>query len=234
MQNVCLGTYLNQSAMMTSVTIAIVRPNAVSISFSRQYRQMLASVIGCLTVPTGHQDESERDNGKTDYQLDSVVPDVLKPNLCHWMSFETHLMLNWSQSIPADRLRIVSSKSKSIISSSGSVGHMRRLFNFVVKFIQPSGGGIRLVAAPPQSEAHQRKKTTMMMKFALCGIALAAIATPALAADEFFVVQDSATKGCSIVAQKPTLATIKVVGMAYDTKVKAEAAMKAEKLCETK
>ena len=74
----------------------------------------------------------------------------------------------------------------------------------------------------------------MMMKYALCGIALAALVTPALAADEFYVVQDSATKGCSIVTQKPTAATIKVVGIAYDTKAKAEVAMKADKICDTK
>ena len=74
----------------------------------------------------------------------------------------------------------------------------------------------------------------MTMKYALCGIALAALVTPALAANEFYVVQDSAKKGCAIVEQKPTAATIKVVGSVYDTKAKAEAAMKADKICDTK
>ena len=74
----------------------------------------------------------------------------------------------------------------------------------------------------------------MMMKYALCGIALAALVTPAVAANEFYVVQDTATKGCSIVAQKPTVATMKVVGIAHDTQAKAEVAMKADKTCETK
>jgi hypothetical protein len=74
----------------------------------------------------------------------------------------------------------------------------------------------------------------MMMKYALCGIALAALVTPALAANEFYVVQDSATKGCSIVEAKPTVVTMKVVGAAYDTKAKAEVAMKADKTCVTK
>ncbi len=74
----------------------------------------------------------------------------------------------------------------------------------------------------------------MMMKYALCGIALAALVTPALAANEFYVVQDSAKKGCSVVEQKPTVATIKVIGSVYDTQAKAEAAMKADKICDIK
>ena len=74
----------------------------------------------------------------------------------------------------------------------------------------------------------------MMMKYALCGIALAALVTPALAANEFYVVQDSTKKGCSIVEQKPTVATMKVVGSVYDTQAKAETAMKADKICDTK
>ena len=39
--------------------------------------------------------------------------------------------------------------------------------------------------SPPNEEI------TMTLKYALCGLALAAFATPALAADEFYVVQDS-------------------------------------------
>jgi hypothetical protein len=74
----------------------------------------------------------------------------------------------------------------------------------------------------------------MMMKYALCGIALAALVTPALAANQFYVVQDSTKKGCSIVEQKPTVATIKVIGSVYDTQAKAETAMKADKTCDTK
>ena len=74
----------------------------------------------------------------------------------------------------------------------------------------------------------------MMMKYALCGIALAAIVTPALAANEFYVVQNTNTMTCSIVEQKPTVATIKVVGSIYDTRVKAETALKADKICENK
>ena len=74
----------------------------------------------------------------------------------------------------------------------------------------------------------------MMMKYALCGIAFAALVTPAFAVNEFFVVQNTTTKTCSIVEQKPTVITMKVVGAAYDTKTKAEVAMKADKTCEIK
>ncbi len=74
----------------------------------------------------------------------------------------------------------------------------------------------------------------MMMKYALCGIALAALITPALAANEFYVVQNTATMECSIVDQKPIVVTMKQIGPVYDTQAKAAEAMKAEKLCSTK
>jgi len=72
----------------------------------------------------------------------------------------------------------------------------------------------------------------MNMKYALCGIALAALVTPALAASEFYVVQDSATKKCSIVDAKPTDATMALVGTtAYKTQAAAETAMNADEMC---
>ena len=74
--------------------------------------------------------------------------------------------------------------------------------------------------------------TMKTMKYALCGVALAALVTPALAADEFYVVQDTATNKCSIVEQKPTSATMKLIGTTvYTTQAEAEAGMKAEKVC---
>jgi hypothetical protein len=45
-----------------------------------------------------------------------------------------------------------------------------------------------LLYDPPDEEI------TMNMKYALCGIALAALVTPALAAGPFYVVQNIATK----------------------------------------
>jgi hypothetical protein len=61
----------------------------------------------------------------------------------------------------------------------------------------------------------------------------AAFATPALA-QEFYVVQDSATKRCEIVAQKPSSTTTTVVGDGiYKTRVEAESAMKTVKVCDS-
>ena len=72
----------------------------------------------------------------------------------------------------------------------------------------------------------------MNMKYALCGVALAALVTPALAANEFYVVQDTATKKCSVVDLKPTVATMTLVGKTvYKTQADAEIGMKAEKVC---
>ena len=75
----------------------------------------------------------------------------------------------------------------------------------------------------------------MSIKYALCGVALAALVTPALAANEFYVVQDTASKKCSIAEQKPTVATSTLVSTtAYKTQVEAETAMKADKICAAK
>jgi len=72
----------------------------------------------------------------------------------------------------------------------------------------------------------------MNVKYALCGIALAALVTPALADSEFYVVQDSATKECSIVDAKPTDATMALVGTAgYKTRAAAETAMNIDEMC---
>ena len=74
----------------------------------------------------------------------------------------------------------------------------------------------------------------MSIKYALCGVALAALVTPALAANEFYVVQDVKTKKCTIVEQKPTTTTtVTQVGpMAFKTRTEAESGMKTIKVCE--
>jgi hypothetical protein len=74
----------------------------------------------------------------------------------------------------------------------------------------------------------------MKIKYALCGIALATLVTPALAASKFYVVRDKATKECSIVEEKPTQPTMKQVGVVHKTQEKAEKAMKAAKMCDAK
>lgn len=73
------------------------------------------------------------------------------------------------------------------------------------------------------------------MKKIIAGAALlTAIATPVLAAD-FYIVQDSATKKCTIVDKKPTVTTTTVVGgdKVYTTREEASTAMKTVKVCQS-
>jgi len=73
-----------------------------------------------------------------------------------------------------------------------------------------------------------------MRKYVIVGLTLAAFATPALA-QEFYVVQDTATKRCTIVDKKPTTTTQIVVnesGTVYKTRTEADAALKKIKVCE--
>jgi hypothetical protein len=73
----------------------------------------------------------------------------------------------------------------------------------------------------------------MKMKLITAAALVVAFAIPAFAAEEFYLVQDTATKHCSIVEDKPTESTMKVVGAAHKTRAEAEAAMKADKSCIT-
>jgi hypothetical protein len=76
---------------------------------------------------------------------------------------------------------------------------------------------------------------TMIMKYALCAVAITALVTPAFAANQFFVVQDTATLKCSVVEQKPTIASMKLVGTTvYKTQSEAEIGLKADKACAPK
>jgi hypothetical protein len=74
----------------------------------------------------------------------------------------------------------------------------------------------------------------MRIRLLVAAAGLVAIATPSLAA-EYFVVQDTATKRCSIVQQRPTSKTTVIVGpgTAYTTRQEAEAGMKTVKVCES-
>ena len=71
----------------------------------------------------------------------------------------------------------------------------------------------------------------MRMKFITAAALLAAFAMPAFAADEFYLVQDTATKVCSIVEVQPESNTMKVIGAVHKTKADAEAAMKEDATC---
>ena len=77
-----------------------------------------------------------------------------------------------------------------------------------------------------------------MTRFAIATALATAIAFPAAAqtASEFYVVQDTTTKRCTIVDQKPTATTtVTQVGpVAFKTRTEAETGMKTIKVCETK
>ena len=64
--------------------------------------------------------------------------------------------------------------------------------------------------------------------------ALAAFVSPALAQSIFYIVQDSATKKCTIVSERPTSTTVvSPAGVTYTTRAEAEAGMKTVKVCES-
>ena len=79
----------------------------------------------------------------------------------------------------------------------------------------------------------------MYRKLLIASAAAAAIAAPAFAqttvTEEYYVVQDPATKRCTIVNQKPTTTSVVQVGpMGFKTRTEAEAGMKTIKVCETR
>jgi hypothetical protein len=75
----------------------------------------------------------------------------------------------------------------------------------------------------------------MNMKTFITASLLAAFVTPAFAADEFYVVQDTKTKKCTIVDKKPVDTTTTTVvspsGTVYKTRTEAETGMKSVKVC---
>lgn len=73
----------------------------------------------------------------------------------------------------------------------------------------------------------------MKMKYITAATLVVAFAMPAFAANEFYLVQDTATKKCSVVEAKPTITTMTVVGDVHKTRAEAETAMKADKGCIT-
>jgi hypothetical protein len=73
----------------------------------------------------------------------------------------------------------------------------------------------------------------MKMKLIAAAALVVGFAMPAFAVSEFYLVQDSATKKCSIVEAKPTVSTIGVIGAVHSTQAEAEIAMKADKSCGT-
>ena len=71
------------------------------------------------------------------------------------------------------------------------------------------------------------------MRKIVLALALVALASPALA-QEFYVVQDTTTKKCTIVDKKPTVTSMTIVspaGTVYKTRAEAETGMKTVKVC---
>ena len=65
----------------------------------------------------------------------------------------------------------------------------------------------------------------------------AALVVPAAAQATFYIVQDTKTKRCQIVKERPTTTTMVVVGdsgKVYTTEAEAQTAMRTVKVCETK
>lgn len=72
-------------------------------------------------------------------------------------------------------------------------------------------------------------------KLAVAGLLASTLAAPAFAqTTEFYVVQDTKTKKCTIVDKKPTTETTVVVSNGvYKTRAEAEAGIKTIKVCST-
>jgi len=72
-----------------------------------------------------------------------------------------------------------------------------------------------------------------MKKFLVSAAAAAIMTGAAYAQTEFYVVQDTSTKICTIVDKKPTTTATVVVGdgKVFKTRTKAEAGMKTIKVC---
>lgn len=75
-----------------------------------------------------------------------------------------------------------------------------------------------------------------MSRFVLAAAIATALTGSAFAqSTEYYVVQDTTTKKCTIVDKKPTTTTITQVGpVAFKTRTEAETGMKTIKVCETK
>jgi hypothetical protein len=78
------------------------------------------------------------------------------------------------------------------------------------------------------------KEARRMRTKLFAGAILLAFVTPA-SAQTFYIVQDTGTKRCTIVEQRPTVQTSVVVGgdRVYTTRAEAETAMRTVEVCKT-
>ena len=71
-----------------------------------------------------------------------------------------------------------------------------------------------------------------MKKYVVAGLLIGGLVTPALAAHEYFVAQNSSTHKCSIVSHKPNGKTLIMLGSeGFKTKAAAENALKGMSEC---
>jgi hypothetical protein len=106
------------------------------------------------------------------------------------------------------------------------------------------GGAIQTLGAPlgrrtgarisDVGRAISKGEYVMKLKLAVAALALV-VATPAFAA-EYFIVQNAASKKCTVAAKKPTTDKVTLVGdgTAYKSKKEAQTAMKAADACHAK
>jgi hypothetical protein len=78
----------------------------------------------------------------------------------------------------------------------------------------------------------------MLVKYLLGSVVLVALVAPVSAqmttVTEYYVVQDTSTKKCTIVDKKPTTTTVVQVGpVAFKSRTEAESGMKTIKVCTT-
>jgi hypothetical protein len=105
----------------------------------------------------------------------------------------------------------------------------------IVQLVESAAHRERTKPDSVSSSANSQEEKIPMMKKYLIGTALAsvlAVSASAQVATEYYVVQDTATKRCTIVDKKPTTTSVVQVGpMAFKTRTEAEAGMKTITVC---
>jgi hypothetical protein len=92
--------------------------------------------------------------------------------------------------------------------------------------------GLLLVFTAPRKTSGGNDMTRL-----LAAAAILAVTVPAFAQTTFYVVQDTKTKRCSIVQERPTTTTMVIVGdsgKVYTTEAEAQSAMRTIKVCEVR
>jgi len=75
------------------------------------------------------------------------------------------------------------------------------------------------------------------LKLMTAAAVVAALTVPAAAQATFYIVQDTKTKRCTVVKERPTAKTMVIVGdsgKVYKTESEAQTAIRTIKVCETR